>query len=99
MNFLTEEDRRDLFEYIKEINPKLDMSDKDIQDLLNYIETKFMIINQDIWEKTITISISGSESIDKTAIMKKIIQTTIPGFIVVEININENYVRYFKIIT
>jgi len=98
MNFLTEEDRRDFFEYIKEINPKLDMPNKDVQDLLNYIEAKFMIINQDIWEKTITVSISGSKSTDKTAMIKKIIQTTIPGFIIVEVNIDENYIRYSKII-
>ena len=39
--FLTSEDRHDLFEKIKAISPNSEMINNDVQDLLNTIDEKF----------------------------------------------------------
>lgn len=89
--FLRESDSQDLLEEIKRVNPSLKMKDDKTQRLLKAIEKKFCDVHKAIWDDIITVTITGSR---KSTLMEKIIEAGLSGFIVVEINHQNHFIRY-----
>lgn len=97
MNFLSSEDRHDLFEFIKKINPNLEMIHEESQNLLDAIDKKMIKIHGGIWENMVTISFIGNQASGKISFMQKVLNNTFPGWAIVELNHENYYIRYAKI--
>jgi len=92
--FLEKSDRHDLFEKIKKVSPSSEIADKDVQELLNFIEKKFSHTHKTIWDNIITVSFAGSSLKEISMLMDGFLQTVLPNFYIIEVNRQNHFIRY-----